>query len=90
MLYGIFQGISYFLMIVRYVLLAYCLLSWILPPYHKVMQVLARFVDPVLFPIRRLMYRIFPRIPIDLSALFAFFVIQILSSLLWRLYVMLL
>ena len=89
MLFGVFQGISYFLTIIRYVLLAYCLLSWILSPYHKVMRMLGRFVDPVLNPIRRLMYRIFPRIPLDLSALLAFFLLQLADSLLIRLYYML-
>lgn len=86
MLFGVFQGIAYFLEIIRYVLLAYCLLSWILPPHHKVMRALGRFVDPVLFPVRQLMYRLLPRIPLDLSALLAFFVLQLLQSLLWRLY----
>ncbi|MDR0929702.1 MAG: YggT family protein [Oscillospiraceae bacterium] len=89
MLYGIYQGIHYFLQILYYLMLAYCLLSWILPPYHRVMTFLARFVDPLLRPIRNLMFRIFPRMPLDLSALVAFFAIRLLDSLLLRLYLLL-
>jgi len=86
MLYGIFLGISYFMRLVYYALLAYCLLSWMLPPQHNIMRVLTRFVDPVLMPVRRLMYRVFPRIPLDLSALAAFFLLRVAEGLLWRLY----
>jgi uncharacterized protein YggT (Ycf19 family) len=86
MLYGIYQGVHYFLQIFYYLLLAYCLLSWILPPYHRVMAFLARFVDPLLRPIRNLQYRIFPRLPLDLSALFGFFALRLLDNLLFRLY----
>lgn len=89
-LYRVFQGFSMFLQVIYYALLAYCLLSWIMPPYHKVMMFLSRFVDPLLRPIRNLMFRIFPRMPIDLSALVAFFVLRILQQLLWQLYYMLL
>jgi len=50
------------------------------------MRFLSRFVDPVLTPIRALMFRVFPRMPIDLSALAAFFLLRIVESLLWRVY----
>lgn len=88
-LYGVFRGISMFLQVIYYALLAYCLLSWILPPYNKVMMFLARFVDPLLRPIRNVLFRIFPRMPLDLSALVAFFLLRIVDSLLWRLFYML-
>lgn len=86
MLYGVFQGIYYFLQIIQYGLLAYCVLTWILQPYHKVMRFFARFADPLLRPIRNVMYRIFPRMPIDLSPLIMYFLINFAQSLLWRLY----
>lgn len=89
MLYGIIQGIRYFLQIASYVLLAYCLLSWILPPYHKIMQFLARLVDPLLRPIRNLLFRLFPRMPLDFSAMAAFFVLRLLDQLVVRLYYLL-
>lgn len=89
MLYGIFQGISYFLQIVYYALLIYCLLSWLLPPYHKVMMFLGRFVDPLLRPIRSVMYRIFPHMRLDFSALVAFLLLNVVQRLLWQLYYLL-
>lgn len=85
-LYGIFRGISIFLQIIYYALLVYCLLSWILPPYNKVMMFLSRFVDPLLRPIRTLLFRIFPRMPLDFSALVLFFLLNILQRLVWQLY----
>lgn len=89
MLYGIFQGLSYFLQIINYALLIYCVLSWLLPPYHKVMAVLSRFVDPLLSPIRGLMFRMFPRARLDFSALLAFLLLGIVQRLLWQLYFLL-
>ncbi len=86
MLFGIFQGISYFLTIVRYLLLAYCVLSWFMPPYRGIMKTLSRFVDPLLRPIRNVLYRFANRMPIDLSALIAFFLLELLSRLVWQVY----
>lgn len=86
MLYGLFQGVSYFLRLFRYALLIYCLLSWLLPPYHKVMRAFARVTDPLLAPIRRLLFRVFPQARIDITAIVAFLVIGLTESLLWRLY----
>lgn len=85
-LYGIFRGVSIFLQIIYYALLVYCLMSWILPPYNKVMMFLSRFVDPLLRPIRNVLFRIFPRMPLDFSALVLFFLLNIANSLLWQLY----
>ena len=81
MLYGVFLGISYFCRSSA-TLLIYCVMSWILPPYHKAMRFLGRLIDPVLSPIRTLLFRIFPRLPIDLSALAAFFVLDLIGRLL--------
>lgn len=86
-LYEVFRGISMFLQLIYYFLLAYCLLSWILPPYNKVMMFFSRFVGPLLQPIRNVLFRIFPRMPIDLSALVAFFLLRIVDSLIWQLYI---
>ncbi|GHU83457.1 hypothetical protein FACS1894196_3380 [Clostridia bacterium] len=83
---GIVTGISYFLQVIYYALLAYCLLSWIFPPYHRIMQFLGRFIDPLLRPIRRVMFRLFPRMPIDLSALVGFLALRLIQQLLWQLY----
>lgn len=86
MLQAVFQGVYYFIEIFRYLLLAYCLLSWILPPQHQIMRIVGRFVEPLLGLIRPIMFRIFPRMPIDLSALVMFLILRLATSLLWRLY----
>lgn len=85
-LYGVFRGISMFLQIIYYALLAYCLLSWILPPHNKVMMFLSRVTDPLLRPIRSLLFRFFPRLPIDLSAIVLFLLLNLLNQLLGVLY----
>ena len=85
-----FLGINYFIQILSYALMIYCVLSWILPPYHKVMQFFGKIVDPMLTPVRRVLFRIFPRMPLDLSPIALFFLMNLATRLLWRLYVMLL
>lgn len=87
-LYGVFRGISMFLQVIYYALLVYCILSWILPPYNRVMMFLGRITNPLLQPIRNVLFRIFPRLPLDLSALVLFFLLNIVNSLLWRVYYM--
>ena len=88
-LYRIYLGCYYFLEILRYALLIYCILSWFMPPWNKVMQFLAKITDPMLNLIRPLMRRIFPNLPIDLSAIVIFFLIGLAERLLYRLYVFL-
>ena len=85
-LYKVFLGVNYFIRILSYALLIYCVLSWILPPYHKVMRIAERFVDPMLRPIRSLLFRFFPRMPIDFSPLALSLLLQLASRLLWRIY----
>ena len=85
-LYKVFLGLEYFIRILSYALLIYCVLTWILPPYHKVMRLFARFVDPLLRPVRSLLFRLFPRMPFDISPLVASLVLRFASSLLWRIY----
>ncbi len=88
MLFGIVQGISYFLRIFMYALYIYCICSWVLSPYNKVMRVLARIVDPVLRPVRNVLFRLFPRLPIDLSPIVLGLLVGLIQQMLWRLYVM--
>lgn len=85
-LYNIFRGVSMFLQVIYYALLVYCIMSWILPPYGKVMMFLSRIFDPVLRPIRTLLFRIFPRLPLDFSALVLFLLLNLANTLLWQLY----
>lgn len=86
MLRGIFQGIDYFLRVLEYVLGIYCVLSWFVSPFHALMRFFARIVDPMLRPVRNIVFRFFPRMRIDLSALLMFLVLSFLHNMLWRLY----
>ncbi|MEG0767481.1 MAG: YggT family protein, partial [Clostridia bacterium] len=78
MLTGILQGLIYFIQIIQYTLLIYCLLSWFMPPAHKIMRFLGKVTDPLLDLIRPVMFRIFPRMPMDLSALVLYFLLNLL------------
>jgi YggT family protein len=62
-----------------YVVIAYALLSFFLPPYHPVREALGRIVNPFLEPIRNLM----PRAGmIDFSPLILIFAVELFSRLL--------
>lgn len=87
-LYRIYLGCYYFLEILRYALLIYCVLSWFMSPWNKVMQFFAKITDPMLNLVRPLMRRIFPNLPIDLSAIVIFFLIGLAERLIYRLYVL--
>lgn len=86
MLQSIFLGIDYFLQIVRYIMLIYLVLSWFVPPYQRLMQILARIVDPLLRPIRNVLFRFIPRMIIDPSPIIFFFLMDLLVRLLWQIY----
>lgn len=86
MLYGVVRGIDYFLEIVRYGLLLYCVLGWFVSPFNSFMKLLTRIFDPILRPVRNILFRIMPRMPIDLSAIALFFVIDFARNMVWRLY----
>lgn len=85
----IYQGINIFLEIISYAVAVYCLLTWFLPPYHKVMRFLSRFVDPLLRPIRNVMYRLFPHMRIDFSPIVFFLLLRLLRSLILKLFMLL-
>ncbi len=83
---NLFRGISIFLRVIDYAILAYCLCSWILMPSSKVYTFLRNLVWPFVAPFKsismKLMYKIGLRI--DLSAWFALIALQIVDSLMWR------
>ena len=88
MLEGIMIGINYFLQLIEWLVLAYCVLGWFLPPYQGIMQFLGRLVDPLLRPIRNLLFRYIPKMMIDPSPIVFYFLLRIIKQLLWRLYSM--
>lgn len=50
-------GALQFLRLLQGVLLVYCVLSWFVDPHSGVMRFLTRVTDPILQPIRMLLFR---------------------------------
>lgn len=84
--YNIFSGISIFLRVINYAILAYCLCSWIVSPTSKVYVFLRNLVWPFIAPFRGLSMKLMVKLGlrIDLSAWFALIALSILDSLMWR------
>ena len=61
------------------ILLLYAVLSWVASPYHPVRMALARFIEPLLRPIQRLLP---PIRGIDLSPLILIVLVYFFGSLL--------
>jgi YggT family protein len=61
------------------VVFVYSLLGFFLSPYHPVRETLAKFVEPMLVPIRRVLP---PTVGIDFSPLILIILIQVLGSIL--------
>ena len=41
--------------VLRWLLFAYVILSWVLPPHHQARETLRRIIDPLLNPIRQIL-----------------------------------
>ena len=90
-LYQIVQGLSMFLRIVRYILLAYCLMSWFVRPTNRFYQICQRMCDPLLAPFRPISRKLIEKgFMIDISAILAFFALDIVERLIWWLFTRLL
>ncbi len=71
-----------FLIIVR------AIISWVNPdPYNPIVRTLDRLTEPILNPIRKVMWRISGNLPIDFSPIIAIFLIQLAGKLLIRILV---
>lgn len=79
---GVIEGLSLFLQIYSYVLLARALVSWIpnMDPYNPIIQILYQITEPVLDPIRKLIPPLGGMV--DISIMVAFFGIMALQYLL--------
>lgn len=86
MLQSIFLGIDYFLQIIRYVVLLYLVLSWFVRPYNRLMKILNRIVDPMLRPVRNVLFRFLPSMMIDPSPILLFLLMDIVRRFMWQLY----
>lgn len=77
-------GVIWFLRVLSFMIIANAILSWFLDPTHPVRDLLAKFVNPVLRPIRRITDRLAATssLPIDLSPILAYFALMLLMQLL--------
>lgn len=73
----------YVLQIFSWLIVIEALLSWVVDPFHPIMQFIRRFTEPILDPFRRLTERMpMANMPIDISPLLAIIAIQILIAVL--------
>lgn len=80
--------ISALISIYASVLLIYCITTWFIhDPSNLFLKALSSVTEPLLKPIRTLLYRFefFRNSPIDFSSLMLFFILQIITNLLNRL-----
>jgi len=62
-------------------LVARVLLSWFLrPPYHPAYLLLIKITEPILRPVREIL----PQMPVDISPIIVFFLIELIKSLIYR------
>ncbi|MDR3051401.1 MAG: YggT family protein [Oscillospiraceae bacterium] len=79
-------GVLWFLQLVQWVLLIYCVLSWFMPPQGRLMQMLTRVTNPILHPIRTLLTRVTHSYQSGMFApIVAYFLISLLGDILARL-----
>ena len=88
----IFGAILFLITIISWVLLIYVIMALIVPQ-NKYTVLVSRYVEPVLSPIRKLLFRVFPKlreIGMDFSPLVFYMLIQIVAWLISRLRLVLL
>jgi len=77
----IFNAILFLITVASWLLLIYVIMALIIPQ-NKYTLLIGRYIEPVLAPLRKFLYRIFPKlqgIGIDFSPLLFYFLIQIVS-----------
>jgi uncharacterized protein YggT (Ycf19 family) len=81
------DAVSWLISIIEVALFIRAIASWFLsfPPAQAVYQVMCVFTDPIVEPIRRAMQKFpqFSQMPVDLSVLFAYFVLELVRRLLF-------
>ena len=76
----IFDLIILILVIYRFMILGVVILSWVNPdPFNPIVRFLRQATDPVLRPLRRLMWPLTQRIRLDLSPILAFLAIGVVE-----------
>lgn len=81
---NVLHGISTFITIIQYVIMAYCVLSWIMRPDNRLYVALRNLAMPFIAPFRPLAAKLFMRgFRLDISPILAYFVLSIVNSLIW-------
>ena len=79
------QLIKYAIDIYTFLIVVRAIISWVNPdPYNPVVRTLDKLTEPVLYPIRKVMWRVTGNLPIDFSPLIAIVLIQIVGNFLVR------
>ncbi|MBN1776791.1 MAG: YggT family protein [Clostridiales bacterium] len=77
----IFNAILFIITVASWLVLIYVVMALVVPQ-NKYTLMIGRFVEPVLSPLRKLLFRIFPRlrqIGVDFSPLLFYLLIQLVS-----------
>lgn len=73
----IIRFVDFAINIYTFLIIVRAIISWVNPdPYNPVVRALDRLTEPILYPIRKVMWRFTGNLPIDFSPLIAIFLIQ--------------
>lgn len=81
------SGVIRFLDLIDLVIVVYCVFSWFMPRNTTIMQILTRIVDPILTPIRSMLWRIgaLRSIGLDLAPFVAILLMSVLKRVIYML-----
>jgi len=73
--------VSYAINIYVFILIVRAIISWVNPdPYNPVVRILYKLTEPILYPIRRVLWRFSGNIPIDFSPLIAILLLYVFRT----------
>ena len=73
--------IDFALKIYTFLIVIRAIISWVNPdPYNPVVRTLDKLTEPVLYPIRKVMWRVTGNLPIDFSPFIAIVLIQVVGA----------
>lgn len=81
----VFSLLSQICSITKGVLLVYCVMTWFVSPYSRVMRLLGEVFEPMLMPIRRTLMRISGASRLDFSPYILMLLLQLAQSFFYRL-----
>ncbi|MBM3210792.1 YggT family protein [Candidatus Poribacteria bacterium] len=86
-MYQLARFISFLIEVYAFVIVIRAIISWVNPnPYNPIVQLLYKVTEPVLEPIRRILFRSTGNMRIDFSPFIAIMLLYIIRSILLRLF----